>query len=85
MGRGSGDYLWPMPLWEEYENEVKGRYADINNIGKYGRIGGLVTSAAFLYQFAKDYSWVHLDIAPRMTATEEDFCPKAPWEHQWDF
>jgi len=32
--------------------------------------GGAITAAMFLYQFAKNYPWVHLDIAPTMTTIE---------------
>jgi leucyl aminopeptidase len=71
LGEQTGDYVWPLPLWEEYEEEIKGTFADINNAGKT-RYGGASTAAAFLYQFAKDYPWVHIDIAPRMTASENE-------------
>lgn len=76
LGEKTGDYIWPFPLWDEFEEEVKGVFADVNNIGKFSRVGGLPTSAAFLYQFAKDYPWVHIDIAPRMTNVEGDFLSK---------
>lgn len=76
LGEKTGDYVWPFPLWEEFEEEVKGVFADVNNIGKFSRVGGLPTSAAFLYQFAKDYPWAHIDIAPRMTNVEGDLLSK---------
>ncbi len=76
LGEKTGDYVWPFPLWEEYEEEVKGVFADVNNIGKFKRLGGAITAAAFLYQFAKKYPWVHIDIAPTMTNVEGDFLAK---------
>lgn len=38
--------------------------------------GGAITGAIFLYQFAKDYSWVHIDIAPRMMTIEGEYLVK---------
>jgi leucyl aminopeptidase len=77
-GEATGDFLWPLPLWEEYENEIKGTFGDFANVSKI-RWGGAITGAAFLWQFVKDaegldaYHWVHLDIAPRMTTIEGEF------------
>jgi leucyl aminopeptidase len=75
-GEQSGDYVWPMPLWEEYVEEVKGVFADLSNTGKFQRWGGSNTAAAFLWQFAKKYPWIHLDIAPRMTSVEGEYLAK---------
>jgi leucyl aminopeptidase len=77
-GEATGDFLWPLPLWEEYENEIKGTFGDFANVSKV-RWGGAITGAAFLWQFVKDadgldaYPWVHLDIAPRMTTIDGEF------------
>ena len=68
-GEISGDYLWRLPLWEEYEDEVKGTFGDVQNLGK-SRYGGAITAAMFLYQFAKKYPWVHIDIAGTMKAVD---------------
>lgn len=71
-GETSGDYVWRLPLWDEYEDSLKGTFADITNIGNgtAGRYGGAIEGGMFLWQFAKDLAcpWAHLDIAPRMTA-----------------
>lgn len=69
-GDRTGDYVWPLPLWDEYEAEVKGTFGDVANIGKFKGKGGAITAAMFLYQFAKKYPWVHLDIAPTMRSNE---------------
>ncbi len=72
----SGDFAWRLPLWEEYEEEVKGKIAEISNIGRTN-YGGAITAATFLHYFAKDFKeWVHLDIAPTMTSIEGDFLTK---------
>jgi leucyl aminopeptidase len=76
LGEESGDYVWPLPLWEEYESENKGTFGDIANISKT-RWGGAITAAVFLKQFVdKAYPWVHLDIASRMTTLPDEFLAK---------
>ena len=75
LGELSGDYVWPLPLWEEYDDEIKGTIGDWSNLGKT-RYGGAITAAAFLKQFAIGYPWVHLDIAPRMTSIDGEFLAK---------
>jgi leucyl aminopeptidase len=76
-GEVSGDFVWPLPLWEEYEEEVKGIFGDIANIGKT-KYGGAIIGATFLHQFIKESGipWVHIDIAPRMTSIEGEFLAK---------
>jgi leucyl aminopeptidase len=49
-----------LPLWEEFNEQLKSDVADIKNIG--GRYGGAITAGKFLEHFT-DYPWVHLDIA----------------------
>lgn len=75
-GEVSGDYVWRLPLWDEYEYRVKGEFADLKNVpgGAGSRYGGAIDGGMFLWQFAKelDCAWAHLDIAPRMTAEEGD-------------
>ena len=60
-GETTYDRAWPMPLWEEYNQQLGSRFADIANIG--GPEGGSVTAACFLSRFTKKYDWAHLDIA----------------------
>ena len=74
-GEEVGEYVWPMPLWDEYEEDIKGTFGYLANISKT-RYGGAITGAMFLYQFAKNFPWVHLDIAPRMTAIEGEYLAK---------
>ncbi len=77
LGEETGDYVWPLPLWDEYEEEIKGTFGDVANTQK-SRYGGAISGAMFLYQFAKDLNcpWVHIDIAPRMTAIEGEYLAK---------
>jgi len=55
------DRAWHMPLWEDYQDQLKSNFADMQNIG--GRAGGSITAACFLARYAKAYPWAHLDIA----------------------
>jgi leucyl aminopeptidase len=52
---------WPMPLWEEYKEQIKSDVADIKQTG--GRAAGSITAAMILREFAEGYPWVHLDVA----------------------
>lgn len=75
LAEESGDYLWPLPLWDEYETVIRSDFADLQNHSiANGRYGGAIHGAMFLWQFAKelDCPWAHLDIAPRMTAAPGD-------------
>jgi len=88
-GETVGDFVWPLPLWEEYEEDVKGTFGDVANSSKT-RYGGAINGAVFLWQFIKPTGsassrqanseqaipWVHIDMAPRMTATENEFLAK---------
>jgi len=60
-GKNSNDRGWQLPLWEEYDAQLKSNFADMANIG--GREGGTITAACFLSRFTQDYTWAHLDIA----------------------
>ncbi|OGV99730.1 MAG: leucyl aminopeptidase [Nitrospinae bacterium RIFCSPLOWO2_02_FULL_39_110] len=60
-GEKSGERVWELPLWEEYEEQNKSDIADVKNVG--GRGGGTITAAAFLKKFAGKFKWAHLDIA----------------------
>ncbi len=55
------DRAWHMPLWEDYQEQLKSNFADMANIG--GRAGGAITAASFLARYTKKYEWAHLDIA----------------------
>lgn len=60
-GKASADRVWEMPLWEEYQEQLKSPFADMANIG--GREAGSVTAACFLSRFTRKLHWAHLDIA----------------------
>ncbi len=60
-GTRSGDRAWRLPMWEEYDEQLKSPFADMANIG--GREAGTITAACFLGRYTKEYNWAHLDIA----------------------
>jgi len=55
------DRVWQMPLWEDYQEQLRSNFADFANIG--GRPAGSITAASFLARFTKKLRWAHLDIA----------------------
>lgn len=74
IGDQASETIWPMPLFEEYEGRIKGQNADLANVPSSSpRLGGTLTAAAFLYQFAKTHpAWLHIDIAPRTAAADDE-------------
>jgi leucyl aminopeptidase len=62
-GEQSGDRVWQLPLWDEYQKQIDSPFADIANIGTPGGGAGTVTAACFLSRFTKKFNWAHLDIA----------------------
>lgn len=61
-GIDAHDRVWKMPLWEDYNKQLKSNFADLANIG--GREAGSVTAACFLQNFVDDkMPWAHIDIA----------------------
>ena len=57
----SGEKLWPMPLYPEYEKTIESNTADIKNSG--GKFGGIGSSATFLKHFVSYPAWAHIDMA----------------------
>lgn len=69
----AGDRCWPLPLYEEYVDQLHSEIADLLNSG--GRPGGACTAATFLKEFVGDRPWVHLDVAGTAWADEAK-----PWQ-----
>jgi leucyl aminopeptidase len=55
------DLAWPLPMHEDYAEQLKSPFADFANIG--GRPGGALTAACFLGKFAEGMRWAHIDVA----------------------
>jgi leucyl aminopeptidase len=60
-GNEVGEFIWQLPMYDDYKEQLKSDIADIKNIG--GRYGGAITAAKFLEEFVNKTPWVHLDIA----------------------
>jgi leucyl aminopeptidase len=60
-GNSAGDRAWELPLGEEWDEQLKSNFADMQNIG--GRAAGTITAGCFLARFTESYRWAHLDIA----------------------
>jgi len=74
LSESTGDLTWPLPMWNLYKDYLKSKTADILNLST-SRWGGTISAALFLYEFVSkipDVKWMHFDIAPRMTANEND-------------
>jgi leucyl aminopeptidase len=69
----AGDRCWPLPLYDEYREQLKSEIADMANVG--GRPAGACTAAIFLKEFAAELPWAHLDIAGTAWAEESK-----PWQ-----
>jgi leucyl aminopeptidase len=73
----AGDRVWPMPLFEEYRDQLKSDIADFTNTG--GRPAGSITAALFISEFTGGLPWVHMDIAGTAWAEEaKPYLPKGP-------
>jgi len=60
-GLESNDRAWQLPLWDDYQEQLKSPFADMANTG--GRPAGTITAACFLSRFSKNFRWAHLDVA----------------------
>jgi leucyl aminopeptidase len=70
----AGDRSWPMPLFDDYKDQLKSEIADFTNTG--GRAAGAITAALFIKEFTGGLPWVHMDIAG--TAWAEEAKPYQP-------
>lgn len=77
IGRKNGDFIWPMPLIDEYESYLNSDYADFSNISSKGEAGSL-TAGLFLRRFVpKSCQWLHVDMAGVMTSQETGYYAKS--------
>ena len=57
------EYMWQMPMIDEYRNDMKSPIADLKNIGG-SRFAGSAKAGCFLEEFVQEgVDWAHLDIA----------------------
>ena len=60
-GDTSHDRVWQLPLWEDYQSQLKSNFADMKNVG--GQPAGSVTAGCFLSRFTEGQRWAHIDCA----------------------
>lgn len=58
----TGERVWRLPIWDDYEQLIKGTHADLNNIGP-PRQASTIIGGCFLKQFVGETPWAHVDIA----------------------
>ncbi|HEY1912299.1 MAG TPA: leucyl aminopeptidase, partial [Vicinamibacterales bacterium] len=77
VANAAGDRSWPLPLFDDYRDQLNSDIADMMNTG--GRPAGSITAAWFLKEFVGDLPWVHMDIAGTAWAEEaRPYLPKGP-------
>lgn len=64
-GMASGDRVWPLPFFDEYQDWMDGTISDLNNISQKGKgyEAGSITAGVFLSKFVEKAKWAHVDIA----------------------
>ena len=64
-GTTSGDRVWQLPFFEEYQDWMDGSKSDLNNNSQKGKgyEGGSITAGVFLSKFVEKAKWAHVDIA----------------------
>ena len=58
----TGERIWRLPLYKEYNEDIKSEIADIINVPAQ-RTAGTIIGATFLKNFVEKTPWVHIDIA----------------------
>jgi leucyl aminopeptidase len=61
-GERSGDRMWRLPLGPEYDDLLRGQYADITNAPEERKASSIL-GGMFLARFVGDTPWAHVDIA----------------------
>jgi leucyl aminopeptidase len=61
-GRRVADPLWPLPLWDGYDDEIASKVADINNVSG-STFAGAIIGGLFLRRFVTEArDWLHVDL-----------------------
>jgi len=63
-GLATYERVWQLPLYEEYTEQIKGQFSDLQNLGGWAGNAGAITAGAFLKEFVPAKArWAHIDIA----------------------
>ena len=60
-GQQAVDRGWRLPLWDDYQVQLKSSFADMKNVG--GMPAGSITAGCFLSRFTEGQRWAHIDCA----------------------
>jgi leucyl aminopeptidase len=60
-GETAVDRGWRLPIWDDYQPQLKSAYADMKNVG--GMAAGSITAGCFLSRFTEGQRWAHIDCA----------------------
>jgi leucyl aminopeptidase len=60
-GKNGGESMWQLPLFEDYNDDLKSDVADVKNAG--GREAGTINGALFIKSHIEKTPWAHIDIA----------------------
>ena len=55
------DRGWRLPIWDDYQPQLKSTFADMKNVG--GMAAGSITAGCFLSRFTENQRWAHIDCA----------------------
>ena len=75
-GNATYERVWPLPLFEEYGEQLKSDVADVRHLGN--RMGGCIHAGFFMSKFVPEgVPWAHIDMAAQGLADEErPYIPK---------
>ncbi len=60
-GQTAIDRGWRLPIWDDYQPQIKSTFADMKNVG--GMAAGSITAGCFLSRFTGGQRWAHIDCA----------------------
>jgi leucyl aminopeptidase len=60
-GQKAVDRGWRLPLWDDYQSQLKSTFANMKNVG--GMAAGSITAGCFLSRFTSGQRWAHIDCA----------------------
>jgi leucyl aminopeptidase len=74
--KSQDEYMWQLPIINEWRQDIKSKIADLRNIGTPMRAGTAI-GAAFIEEFVKnDIKWAHLDVAGVVDSQSHlPYCP----------
>ncbi|MFD2044821.1 leucyl aminopeptidase family protein [Ornithinibacillus salinisoli] len=77
IGDTNGDYNWPMPLVDAYDDYLNSDFADFSNTSSKTEAGS-ITASLFLRRFVPEAcKWLHVDMAGVMMSQEKGYYSKA--------